>query len=50
MEHPNDFQKLLWQVMSQEPKPIISEEEIHFEVLSMKVLELMGGKFVVWLN
>jgi len=36
--------------MSQEPKPIMSEEEIHFDVLAMGVLELVGEKWVVWLN
>ena len=32
MEHPNEFQKILRQVMSREPKPVLSEEEIHFDV------------------
>ena len=50
MEHPNEFQKILRQVMSQEPKPLLSEEEIHFDVLAMKVMELVGEKYVVWLN
>ena len=50
MEHPNEFHKILRQVMSQEPKPILSEEEIHFEVLSMDVMELVREKYVVWLN
>ncbi len=50
MEHPNDFHKILWQIMSQEPKPILSEEEIHFEELAMGVMELVGEKYVVWLN
>ena len=42
--HPNEFHKILRQVMSQEPKPLLSEEEIHFEMLSIKVLELVGEK------
>ena len=48
--HPNDFHKILRQVMSQEPKPTLSEEEIHFDVLAMDVIELVGGKYVVWMN
>jgi hypothetical protein len=28
-------------------EPILSEEEIHFDVLSMKVMELVGGKYVI---
>jgi hypothetical protein len=40
--HPDEFQKLLRQIMSQEPKPLLSEENIHFDILSMKVLELVG--------
>ena len=47
---PNVFQKLLPQIMSQEPKPILSEEEIHFDVLGMQVMEMGGEKWVVWLN
>jgi len=50
MEHPNEFHKILRQVMSQELKPILSEEEIHFDELAMEVIELVGGKYVVWLN
>ena len=56
------FQSSLWrgkafgwsrwirQVRSQEPKPILSEEEIHFDVLAMEVIEHIGEKYVVWLN
>jgi hypothetical protein len=50
MEHPKDFIKILRHIMSQEPKPQMSEEEIHFEVLAMKVIELVGEKYVVCLN
>jgi hypothetical protein len=50
MEHPNDFHKILRQITSQEPKPVLSEEEIHFDVLAMEVIELVGNKYVVWLN
>ncbi len=42
MEHPNEFRKLLRQIFSQEPKPLMSEEEIHFDRLSMNVMELVG--------
>ena len=51
MEHPDEFHKILQQIMSQECKPLMSEEEeIHFEELAMEVMELVGGKYVVWLN
>ncbi len=51
MEHtPDEFRKLLRQVMSQECKPLMSEEEIHFDVLAIEVMELVGEKYVVWLN
>jgi len=36
--------------MSQEPKPILSEEEIHFDVFGMQVMEMVGERRVVWLN
>jgi len=44
MEHPKQFQKILRQVMSQEPKPFLSDKEIHFDVLAMEVIELLGEK------
>lgn len=50
MEDPNEFQKILRLMMTQEPRPILSEEEIHFDVLSMEVIELVGDKYVVWMN
>ena len=50
MEHPNDFHKILRQIMSQDPEPLMSEEEIHFDMLSMEVMELVGDSWVVWLN
>ena len=50
MEDLSEFKKLLKEIMSQEPKPTLSEEEIHFDVLAMKVIELVGEKYVVWLN
>ncbi len=50
MKHPDEFRKLLQQIMSQECKPLMSKEEIHFDVLSMEVIELVGGRWIVWLN
>jgi hypothetical protein len=50
MEDLSKFKKLLKEIMSQEPKPTLSEEEIHFEELAIGVLELVGEKYVVWLN
>ena len=49
MEDLMEFQKLLRQIMSQETKPVLREEEIHFDVLAMGVLAHVGDH-VVWLN
>lgn len=32
---------------SYEPKPVLSDKEIHFDILSTKVIELVVGKYVV---
>jgi len=45
-----EFRKLFHEIMSQPPKPTMSEEEIHFDVLAMRVIEIVGEKHVVWLN
>ncbi len=50
MDTHNQFHKILQQIMSREPKPQMSEEEIHFDVLAMKVMQLVGDRWVVWLN
>ena len=50
MEHPNDFIELLRQVMSQECNPILSEEEIDLSIREMEAFELVGDRYVVWLN
>ncbi len=51
MEHPKDeFTELLRQIMSQECKPLMSEEEIHFDLLAMNVMQLVGDNDVEWLN
>jgi hypothetical protein len=44
MEHPYEFHKILRQIMSQEPKPILSEEEIYFDELAMEVMKLGGDR------
>ena len=41
MEHPEQLQELLWHIMSQELKPSMSEEEIHFDLLAMEVIKLV---------
>jgi len=33
--------------MSQDPKPTMSEEEIHFDQLAMGVMELVGDSYAV---
>ncbi len=50
MEHPNEFKKILRQILSQECKPLKSKEEIHFDHLAMEVMELVGDQWVVWVN
>ena len=44
MDDPNEFQRILQQVMSQEPKPALSMEEIHFDELAIGVFELVGSR------
>jgi len=39
MEDPTEFKKLLQQIMSQESKPLMSEEENHFDQLAMEVMD-----------
>jgi len=50
MEHPDEFHKILQQIMSRKPKRLLSEKEIHFDVLAKKVMQLVGDRWVVWLN
>ena len=47
MDHFDEFRKLLRQIMSQDCKPTMSEEEIHFDQLAMEVMELVGDRWVV---
>jgi len=49
MEHHNEFIELLKEIISRDPEPIMSEEEIHFDVLVTQVMEQVGDH-VVWLN
>jgi hypothetical protein len=42
MEHPNEFYKILTQVMSQEPSLLLSKEEIHFDVLAPNTQKYKG--------
>ena len=46
----NEFQKLLRQIMSQEPKLKLSEKDFVQLIQEMKVFELVGDIHVVWLN
>jgi hypothetical protein len=46
----SNFYKLLQQIMSQEPVPILSQEEIYFNELAIGVIELVREKYVVLLN
>jgi len=48
MNHSDEFKRLLRQIMSKEPEPIYSPDEIHFDRLAMEVMELMGDRWVVW--
>ena len=42
-ERGDENRRLYWQIMCQECKPFMCEEEIYFDILSMEVLELVGG-------
>ncbi len=37
-------------IMSRESKLLMSEEVTHFNILAINVMELVGEKYVVWLN
>jgi hypothetical protein len=50
MEHPNDFHKLLRQILSQEPRSLMCKEDIEQAVFEMDVFELVGDRHVVWMN
>jgi len=50
MEDPNNLRKQLRQILSQEANPILSEEEIELSIQEMKVMQLVGDRWVVWLN
>jgi hypothetical protein len=47
-QHLNEFLELLKEIMSQEPKPILSEEEIHFDILSMRLLQMAVEYMYCW--
>ena len=46
----NEFKKVLRQIMDREPKPVFSKEEIDLSIREMDVFELVGDRYVVWLN
>jgi hypothetical protein len=48
MKNPDEFCKLLEQIISKDPEPTMSPEEIHFDQLVMGVMELVGNRHVVW--
>jgi len=48
MEHPNEFQKLLRQIMSQECKPLFSKEIIDQSIREMEVFELVGDRWLIF--
>ena len=50
MEHPDEFIKILRQIMSQECKPLLSKEEIEQSIREIEAMELVGDSYVVWLN
>ena len=50
MEHPDEFIKLLRQIMSQIPLPKIEPEIIEQAVREFEVLQLVNDSFVVWMN
>ncbi len=50
MENPNEFQKLLRSIMNLEPNPMLSKEDIEQSTQEMGVMELLGNRYVIWLN
>ena len=49
MDDPNEFRKLLQEIIKKDPEPTLSPENLTFEVEVMKVSELVGD-WVLWLN
>jgi len=41
MDHPKEFQKLIQEIMDEDPEPTLIAEEIDFEVEVIKILELV---------
>ena len=44
MDDLSEFKKMLRQIMSREPKPLMSEEDIKQSILEMEVLQRMGER------
>ncbi len=50
MEPSTEFSELLRQILSRACNPILSKEEIKQPIREMEVFELVGDRYVVWLN
>ena len=50
MEDLSKFKKLLKEIMSKDSEYVLSPEEIYFDSLVIDAIELVGDRWVVWLN
>jgi len=50
MEDLSKFKRLLKEIMSKDSEHFLSPKEIYFDSLVIDVIELVGEKYVVWLN
>ena len=50
MEDLSKFKKLLKEILSKDSEHYLSPEDIYFDSLVIDVIEMVGNKWVVWLN
>ena len=50
MEELNKFKKLVQDIMNKDSGYLLSPEEIYFDSLVIDVIELVGDRWVVWMN
>ena len=50
MEDLSEFKRLLKEIMSKDSEHSLSPEEIYFDSLVIDVIELVGDRWVMWLN
>ena len=50
MDDLNEFKELLKIIMREDSEHFIHPEEIYFDSLTIDAIELVGDRYVVWLN